>query len=58
MKKIKSGYYYYKGYIIINHGYYSPDRCVWWEAINSVTNEADYRAHTKNELKYLIDLEF
>lgn len=58
MKKIHSGKYYYKNYIIRNHGYYPPDKCIWWEAINKLTNEADYHAHTKKEIKYLIDKEY
>jgi hypothetical protein len=55
MWKIRAGRYRYKGYIIRNHGYYPPDKCVWWEAINELTNEADYHAHTKKKVKDLID---
>lgn len=55
MRKIRAGHYRYKGFIIINHGYYAPDKCVWWEAIDEITNEASYHAHRKKDLKKLID---
>lgn len=60
MKKIKHGKnissgYLYKGYKIRNHGYYPPDKCIWWEAVNIETGCADYHAHTKREIKKLID---
>lgn len=45
----------YRGYRLINHGYYPPDRCVWWEAENLKTGEADFRATTRRELKVEID---
>lgn len=45
----------YKGYRLRNHGYYPPGRCIWWEAINTETDEADFHAHTKRELKHRID---
>jgi hypothetical protein len=45
----------YKGYRLRNHGYYPPDRCIWWEAINVETEEADFHAHTKRDLKAQID---
>ena len=40
---------------IRNHGYYPPDKCVWWEAININTGEADYHAHRKRDIKQMID---
>jgi len=55
MEKIKSGHYRYKGYIVKNHGYYAPDKCVWWEAVNELTDKADYHAHTKTDIKLMID---
>lgn len=55
MEKIRSGLYRYKGYLVRNHGYYPPDQCVWWEAINEETNESDYHATTKFMIKKLID---
>jgi len=55
MKRISSGLYKYKGYLIRNHGYYKPDKCIWWEAINEITNEADYHEHTLKEIKTQID---
>lgn len=41
-KRISSGHYKYRGYDIRNHGYYEPDKCIWWEAINEQTQCADY----------------
>lgn len=55
---ITSGQYYYKNYRLVNYGYYPPDKCVWWEAINLTTNEADFHAHTKRELLNMIDEEY
>lgn len=48
--------YLYRGYRIINHGYYSPDQCVWWEAVNEATGCADFHEHTKREILKQIDL--
>jgi hypothetical protein len=45
----------YIGYRLRNHGYYPPDKCIWWEAINIETGEADFHAHTKRDLKRMID---
>lgn len=53
--KIKSGHYLYKGYEIINHGYYQPESCVYWEAVNSETGCADFHAKTKSLIMFLID---
>ena len=54
-RKISAGKYFFKlgehEYEITNHGYYAPDRCVWWEAVNLKTNEADFHETAK---KYLI----
>ena len=44
--KIKAGEYKYKDYIIKNMGYYPPDSCIWWEAININTGCADYHENT------------
>jgi hypothetical protein len=52
--KISAGKYHVKigehEYMIYNHGYYAPDKCIWWEATNLKTNEADFHEHTKWEL--------
>jgi hypothetical protein len=48
-------YYLYKGYEVRNHGYYPPDKSVWWEAVDLKTGFADYHAHTKRDIKRLID---
>lgn len=53
--RLQAGRYRYKNYILIKHGYYPPDKCIWWEAINNKTNEADFHAHTKRHLIQLID---
>lgn len=55
-KRIGVGKYLYKGYEITNHGYYPPDRCNWWEAVNIKTRCADFHDHTKNSLMSLIDI--
>lgn len=60
MKKITNGKfittgYLYKGYEIRNHGYYPPDKCTWWEAIDIETGCADYHAHRRKDIKKLID---
>lgn len=60
MQKIINGKYIYKGYEYLGyeihcHGYYSPDRCVYWEAIDVNTGCADYHAGTKKQIKVLID---
>jgi hypothetical protein len=53
-RKISRGKYYVKigqhEYNIINHGYFHPDKCVWWEAVNLKTNEADFHEHTKKAI--------
>lgn len=54
-KRLRNGVYYLKinneEYEITNHGYYPPDKCVWWEAVNIKTGCADFHETTK---KYLI----
>lgn len=54
VKRLTSGSTY-KGYRLQNHGYYAPDRAVWWEAQNLKTGEADFHAHTLRDLKSQID---
>jgi hypothetical protein len=53
-RRISTGKYFVKigeyEYEIYNHGYYAPDKCVWWEAVNLKTNEADFHEHTKSQL--------
>lgn len=53
MKKLKSGEYEYRGYIIKNLGYYPPDHCVWWEA--SIGGEGAFHSNTKRDIKRMID---
>ena len=45
----------YKGYELVNHGYYSPDKCRWWQAENVETGEADFHANTMRDLMAQID---
>jgi len=51
---VKKRKHIYAGYELTNLGYYSPDHCIWWEAVSLTTGEADYHAHTMRELKALI----
>lgn len=53
--KVSAGNYRYKGYNIRCHGYYAPDRCVWWEAINEQTQCADYHFTTLRQIINEID---
>jgi hypothetical protein len=46
---------YYKGYLLVNHGYYPPDHCVWWQAEDMKTGEASFSANTMRDLKLQID---
>lgn len=60
MKKVVDGRfiasgYEYRGYELRNHGYCPADKCIWWEAINKVTGEADFHAHRRCDLKSMID---
>ena len=55
MKKLFKGEYEYRGYIVSNHGYYPPDKCVWWEAVSIETKCADFHATTKKQIKAMID---
>jgi hypothetical protein len=48
--KIISKGYLYRGYEIRNHGYYPPDQCIWWEAIDIKTGCADFHEHTKRNI--------
>lgn len=55
-KKIETGSYEYRGFILDNIGYYEPDHCVLWEACReSSPNCADFHALTKKTLKQIID---
>lgn len=56
--KISKGIYEYKGYRISNCGYYEPDHCIWWEAVDMKTGCADYHATTKKFLMEQIDCGF
>ena len=47
--------YLYRGYEIRNHGYYPPDKCVWWEAVDLKTGCADFHEHTKRDIIKSID---
>ena len=63
MKRIINGKnvykgYLYKGYEIRNHGYYPPDKAVWWEAVSLESGCADFHEHTKRAIKRAIDESF
>ena len=46
---------FYRGYTIRNHGYYPPDKCVRWEAVNDDTGEADFHAKRLRDIISLIN---
>ena len=46
---------FYRGYTIRNHGYYPPDKCVWWEAVNDETGEADFHAKRLRDIISMIN---
>jgi hypothetical protein len=53
--RIRNGKYSYRGFEIINHGYYPPDKCIWWEAVDVKTGCADFHEHTKRDIIKAID---
>lgn len=53
-KRTENGYEY-NGYLLVNCGYHSPDKCVWWQAIDLITGCADYHETTKRDLMNAID---
>lgn len=55
VRRIRAGYYIYMQYQIRNHGYYPPDKCRWWEAVNEETGEADFHAHRLRDIVQQID---
>ena len=57
VRKISSGNYEYRGYLIRNMGYYEPDHRVCWEATNLKTGCGDYHGYTKREIIEAIDEE-
>ena len=46
---------FYRGYTIRNHGYYPPDKCVWWEAVDDKTGCADFHAKRLRDIIKMID---
>ena len=47
---------FYRGYTIRNHGYYPhTDKCVWWEAVNDETGEADFHAKRLRDIISMIN---
>jgi hypothetical protein len=46
---------FYRGYTIRNHGYYPPDKCIWWEAVNDETGCADFHAHRLKDIIQMIN---
>jgi hypothetical protein len=47
--------YRYRGFDISRHGYYHPDKCVWWEGIDQKTGCADFHATTRTGIIEMID---
>lgn len=56
-KRVGSGRYLYKGYLIYNLGYFHTEHQVIWEAVNPETNCGDYHAYTLKDIKRQIDEE-
>jgi hypothetical protein len=54
MRRFRAGYYRYKGYLVRNHGYFVPDKCVWWEAINELTEKLITTQKQKKNLNNLL----
>lgn len=54
-KKLPLSCRFYRGYVIRNHGYYPPDKCVWWEAYNEQTGEADFHAKRLRDIIRMIN---
>jgi len=46
---------FYRGYTIRNHGYYPPDKCIWWEAVNNETGNADFHAKRLKDIIPMIN---
>ena len=58
-KDVKNiGFRFYRGYTIRNHGYYPPDKCVLWEAVNDETGEADFHAKRLKDIIAMINEAF
>ena len=45
----------YGKYKLVYFGYYPPERCCMWEAVNIETNNVDFHAKTKKQLIVFID---
>lgn len=48
------GFRFYRGYTIRNRGYYPPDKCVRWEAVNDETGEVDFHAKRLKDIIAMI----
>ena len=48
-------HYIYRGFKIIKHGYYVPNKAVAWEGIDLVTNQADFHFYRKKDVIKAID---
>lgn len=53
--KVRKGQYQYRGFTITFHGYYPPDKCIWWEAVDDKTGNGDFHEHTKRDILKAID---
>ena len=54
-KRLSKGKYMYGKYKLVYFGYYPPERCCMWEAVNIETGNADFHAKTKKQLIEFID---
>ena len=46
---------FYRGYTIWNHGYHTPYKCIWWEAVNNETGNADFHAKRLKDIIPMIN---
>ena len=53
--RISQGKYLYRGYQILNCGYYQPEQKIVWEAHDKETGEAVAHAFRKRDVIYQID---
>jgi len=52
--KIKKGHYIYKGFLIYSIGYYNPEQCVCWEAVD-INGNGCAHGFSKKECMMWID---
>ena len=55
-KRLSAGHYVYRGYEVYSVGYYPPEGCVCWEAVDS-DGCGFAHSHSLAETKLLVDQE-